>query len=401
MGTLNTRLTLVWIGLSLLAVPRAWAVDPSQQTSAQQVNPVLTNPAMRAQAFPWTDESQNHVCDQACMLTKGNENLSLQALYLVERMQGLQSKYAAAVQASNTQAYEEIVSSLWNFCGDKTPKGASQDDARGCLRRYVQAKSLDLQSIKAAIVQNRTAELSYRSRATTPILTSAGEPPSAKFPQYARAPTQEELSKQFLEEQKQLQYLGSDPYARWAAALPREPQLNDYCKTHFIPDPEGSKKPVQVADVGVDGKCAVFDRPRYEADQQEFRALKFGRDAIPTTPKGGQAEFESGKKAAAGVSFDAYKEARNKFTEKSNQTLVTGTAELTFPGPGAQRNTAATSPMVNGNVIAAVPLKTTAGDLHTTRYLPEEIEKFMATIDTHPQGNGSVPLDTFLDYGTH
>ena len=127
-----------------------------------------------------------------------------------------------------------------------------------------------------------------------------------------------------------------------------------------------------------------------------------GTSSIPSPAKVDPTEFAKAKGASASVSYDAYKEARNRFTDKSNQTLVTGVGELSYPGQGAQRNTATTSPKdANGNVIAAVPLRTTVGDLHTTRYLPEEIEKFMATIDTHPQGNGSVPLDTFLDYGTH
>ncbi len=327
------------------------------------------------------------------MLSKGNENLSLQALYLVTRIKTLQQTFADAVNNQDTKAYGQIVSALWNFCGDTDPASATQDEARACLKRYVQAKSLDLQSMKAAIVQNRTAELSYRSKANQSFQVSSEDKPTPKIAQYARAPTQEELTKQARAQEEEMRRLGSNAYAEWAAALPKEPNHADYCKTTQTSDPDDPKGKIEVAVLDSNGNCAAFDEGKYKLDGIEYNSLKAELKASNTKPHS-IGEVIAPHATAETLSENAYKTSHNEFTSKSNQTLATGVRTISFGE--AQRNTAAADQYdAKGYVVERKPPPSLQRDQHTTRYLPEDIEIFLKKIDPGSKDG----LEKFLEDG--
>ena len=198
---------------------------------------------------PFTDKTQYSECGQDCLYQKGNENISLQALYVVNKISNIQNILNDTT--FRPEDYNSIMGEMGPYCPDVVSANrpfdpdASFDDANKCYQRYLQVQIPLLKKMKAAIVANEDAsgQLQTNQRLVVQSGITGGEIKKAsvfaaaqdskpKKPQTPEFETEDELLAT-PQGQKKLQVLASESYAKWATEQMQAvaPKKEDYAAT--------------------------------------------------------------------------------------------------------------------------------------------------------------------------
>lgn len=255
----SVALGILFVALMAFCVsPEVSAIDPSSQGGLTTgVGTAVTGKTGSPKAPDWTDPNQYSECGQDCLYQKGNENISLQALYQVNKINNIQNILNDTTFTPDD--YGSIMGEMAPYCPDvDTNKAFDQDasynDANKCYQRYLQVQIPILKKMKAAIVHNDDAagQLQTNQRLVVQSGFSGGaggqkvsvfatpQDGKPKKPQTPEFQTEDELLSTS-DGQKKLQLLASESYARWATEqmANAKPQKEDYVLTVDVPrDPK-------------------------------------------------------------------------------------------------------------------------------------------------------------------
>ena len=176
-------------------------------------------------APPFMNSNLYQECGQPCLYQKANENLSLQALYTVEKIQRVSDPIqdSGSSDADKVSAVSEIQQYCYDYFAPGAPISAGDIDfdknSKRCLFRYVSVQAPLLRKIRSAIVLNDDHVAAFRSKAAAVQAGGANGNPARK-PQTPYLPTLNELEAQ----QSQLQRLSGAAYQKWIVeAMPKPP----------------------------------------------------------------------------------------------------------------------------------------------------------------------------------
>ena len=280
-------LSLMGVGLvSTLAVP-VYA-GPKEEQMATQV---------AVSQLPWNDQKSFQDCGQVCALEKGSQNLSMQALYLLQRISDLRDIYRVG-------GYPQVSSELASYCPNVSGTNA-QDNARVCLEQYISIQTYSIRAIRTELIKNKLAVESYKSNAST---AAKNDDSAKKQRQALYVSNSKEIDDQYkAENSNQLKFLAGEHYQDWVKKLPRPPTEADFTtldsKGQIVVDKAGFQR--------ADGK--------YKADQQHFQAA-FQKQPVVPNPS-----------PSSSMAADSYRTARNSYVNYSNSINVArGTAQVSF-----------------------------------------------------------------------
>lgn len=331
-------------GIAIFAMPwvSVLAADPSQPGQPSQ-------PGLKGDArpgLPWTD-SAFRSCGVACTYEKANENLSLEALYILKKL-------AALKNASDFRT--TIQNNLAEFCLSTEPNQKSgQSRERACYERYLRVQVGILKRIRTAIVANSDMAGALRTQkvrpedATVPVVSvEPSDAETPRIPQVPYLPTYEDLQ----EEYRRGRALTSPEYERWAKSVPREPARDDFVKFREIPrdpeNPEGEK--MVIVDSNRDG-TPKYDDVAFQAALARYREDKaiYDRDLegmlgyrVPATRPP-----EMNDSVVAAESKTAFNHARGVMVVTTNRALVQGGAvprEMSFTSAGRASGSSTVTP---------------------------------------------------------
>lgn len=402
MGSVLFFISSIAVGLGALS--SAYADQPQAVP-----NPFTANPVQERTVLPWTNEADFHSCDQACLISKGNDALSLQGLYIIRRVIALQNVYQG-------QNYQQVVNELGPYCDYNAASNADQTAAKTCLRRYIQSEAMDMQAIKSAIIQNQTSQIAYRS--DNPALYQVHDgtnydpvhhqdgPPASKYPQISQALTEKQMTDMYAQQKAQLERLSGEQYQQWAANLPHRPQPEDFCVTPKpIQDPEDPKKTVQTTPMGPNGSC-LPDDGKYKEALADYNKLYLEMSTNAQKAPSANTMVKSAPTPAAQTARQAYHEAENEFVQTSNKDLMTRGVAVVSYGQKPRSGSASLGIGDGGGAAAEekpVPVpKSPNSGLYQVRLEPSQIDSFLKFVDSSTQtkdGAGKTALDRFIENG--
>ncbi|MCM2276581.1 MAG: hypothetical protein NDJ89_00715 [Oligoflexia bacterium] len=182
-------------------------------------------------------------CGQKCIFERANENIGLQAVYLIQKISRLKS-------ATEPERFDE----LGQFC-------MPSEDGDECFKRYKTVQVLNLYAMRTAMVKNAKVitDLSTQGKKGRTAFTPSTDGKLRK-PQVPYVITFEDLQK----EHATLKTLASDHYDRYVQELPKEPAEDDFRKITEIPrDPDNPEA----------GKLVVVgevDKEAYQKARQKY-----------------------------------------------------------------------------------------------------------------------------------
>jgi hypothetical protein len=246
--------------------------------------------------LPWSDATAYESCDQTCLLQKGNENLSLHALYILKRMGSVQSLFLAG-KDSSTKDFSAFQTEIQGLCPDfKT--STDQDQATVCFNRYMRGQLGTLRQMKNAIATNQSTLIGYRSdvagvgtngtinrKTVSPNAVEAGGTGVSKLPQTSYATdlkTSADVKKAYDQESSQLKYLATEKYQDWVKNIPPSPTPEDFYQWKTVPlDPQNPSSGT-VSVLLTDGKGnAKYDQAGFKAAQKEYaRQVDDAKDTV-------------------------------------------------------------------------------------------------------------------------
>jgi hypothetical protein len=285
-----SRAVLLAAFLGIFVSPVAHAdpqVPPTGFSVQSQYGPILVKEKPASQVPDWADKNTYTDCGQDCLYKKGNENLSIQALYMVNKITNIQEILDNRLNFSETD-YNSIMGEMAPYCPDiqvKFDQDTANDDATKCFQRYMQVQVPLLRKLKSAIVRNEDS--STRLQANQPSMgggaglkqasvfaTATNNKP--KKPQTPEFQTEDELLSTPAG-QKKLQMLASESYARWAVDQMRavEPQKEDFVRTVTVPGESADSAPAVRILRNPDG-TPQLDEKAYEKAHAEYVAQMSG-----------------------------------------------------------------------------------------------------------------------------
>lgn len=235
----NSNRRLSRDGLSLPVLARAFAFTLAAATALALSLSARADDGMGTQApppqFSFTNPDQYQECGQACLYQKANENLSLQALYTIQKLQRIRDSIMNS-QTSPLEA-EQAVHEIQPYCLDYFPSRNPQhgdsgfdDNAKKCLYRYIEVQAPLLRQMRKAIVQNEDHAALLQSKAA---IIESRNPPPARRPQTPYLPTLAELDAQQKRDasyEGHLERLTTNEYKKWIDdAVPKPPS----CESEF------------------------------------------------------------------------------------------------------------------------------------------------------------------------
>jgi hypothetical protein len=244
------KLAVVFI-IALAITTAARAEDSARQPEA---NVVRGGPAPRApgtspngkteteKQLPWTNKKDYQDCGMSCLYEKGNENLSLQAMYIMNKIEALEG----AVRAGN---HSEAFERLGRYCTEEE-RNATKPDATACMSRYAREQILVLRKIELAVATNAVNAGRFKNgpeldvKAGPPIFSMLQDPDAKtpKMPQTPYVPKFNELVDQYKRETATLTDLMSADYERWSSARYAKPQQDDYVVMQEVNRDPANKK---------------------------------------------------------------------------------------------------------------------------------------------------------------
>jgi hypothetical protein len=344
--------------------------------SAYGVTVVATKPSNPAVPPAWTNKSQYADCGQDCLYQKGNENISLQALYTVNKLNNIHDIIGEVL---NQQDYDAVMGEMHPYCPDVTYTPGSlpttaDDDADKCFQRYLQVQVPLLRKMKAAIVHNDDAAGQLQTNQRLIVqnglsnnekkVSVFGRPQSsvAKKPQTPEFETEDELLST-PEGQKKLQVLASESYARWATNQMQAvaPKKEDYVMTvpvHRDPKDPSSEMIDRIVR-NSDGTPKINEK-EYQAALAEYNSQLqpthlANDESIPELVKtyakdpkmtlgsldpviGAQGRVPKGKGLEYRLDEVSYEQARNQAVQATNDLLRKEGVLASGAGSGAKKS---------------------------------------------------------------
>lgn len=294
-------------------------------------------PAKASGSSQWDDQKSFVDCGQSCLYQKANENLSLQALYLVQKIGALKDLKDQGKDSA-------ILNNLQGFC-------LQGEVGADCFNRYKRLQVFALQKIRAAMVQN--ADAAARLRSEAPVV-SYGDGKTRK-PQVPYVVTYEDLKKEYAE----LQRLGGEDYRQWADSRPFKPSKDDFVKFKTIyRDPENPKAgTLQIVERDASGNVA-YDDAAYQRALKNYENQMEGQNGDLSkvrAGKGNQLKGNDVEKNSGSVSVGAFKESHKEIVETVNSSFggIRSVSEVNYgPQPRKPANaSAATAATGNEPVI--------------------------------------------------
>ena len=203
----------------------------------------------------WADSSQYDSCGQSCLYQKGNENISLQALYLVKKITNM----SAILQGNETGSDNPNAAAVLNeLQSDYCPEEDKTDTAAAsrCLKRYIQTQLPVLRSIRSSLAKNEDMQgqllAAPGGRGTFSVLQDSKAP--SKRPQTPSFAKEDELLTTD-EGQKHLQMLASEQYQNWVSDIQRNaPNPKDFVLTTEVPRDPTDPKSEKITRIVRDGR---------------------------------------------------------------------------------------------------------------------------------------------------
>ncbi|MCM2324589.1 MAG: hypothetical protein NDJ90_15120 [Oligoflexia bacterium] len=287
-------LVIAWVSLCGLGAPApAWA------TSTEAGGPAKAG-------VPWAGKEYDE-CGQRCVFERANENIGLQAIYLVRKIQRLKGV-----------GDSERLSELGDFC-------MPTDDGDSCFDRYKTVQVRNLYAMRKAMIDNSLviAELSGKGKKQATALARSRDG-KLKKPQVPFVITFEDLQK----EHATLKTLTSEQYHRYVEELPREPSRDEFRKIREIPrdpdNPEAGKLTV-VGDVDEKAYQQALAKFRSETEQQHLKAT------VDHYRRNQPSPARKSMPSDGSESRQAFDEARRAFVDTANDMIGKPTRQSKDP----------------------------------------------------------------------
>jgi hypothetical protein len=276
--------------------------------------------------LPWSDGQTYEECGQTCLLQKANENLSLQALYILNRINTLQGM---ATSGDSVQQDTLVNKELANLCPDVSVSDAG---ANTCFQRYVRVQVVALRQMKTAIANNQNSLIGYRSdvqavggdgtiqrKAVSPNTVAQYENGPKKKVQTTYVTdlaSKDDVNRAYESETKEMKYLASEPYQKWVEEdRPHQPNKEDFYNWKSVPlDPQNtSLGKVSVLQNDKNGNPA-YDVNAYNAAMLEYKSRMsdlnsvLANKSIASSPR-----FTPHREVVTDTQVADYKSSRDQF----------------------------------------------------------------------------------------
>ena len=262
----------------------------------------------------WTDSSKYQACGQSCIYQKSNETLSLDATYVMKKLELLQS-------ASD----DEIRETLGAFC-------TSGEDGRHCLERYRMYETARLYKTRNAIGTNddSAAKLALEKRkdGSGPTFAQSGEERKSLLPLVPEVMSTAEMQ----QNAEKLKYLSSNAYQEWKNSRPVKPSIEDFYV--FKPQPREPGNPSAGSGFVLDTSPAAKKKAeddykkameKYAQAMSDFKKEWDNTWDTRINSKTGDApnlQQAQTKPALTKTQVDAFKDARALIIETANKSLI-------------------------------------------------------------------------------
>jgi hypothetical protein len=335
-----STLAILAFGLSL-----AFSLGARAETQPQYSHDINTK--NKGTPDPLRDDRYEK-CGQDCLYKKGNENISFEAAYIMEKLDRLEA-------LSKAGEHSQVNANLVGFCL------SSETDGSGCFDRYKRAQVLKLHRMRAAIIQNQEKAANLNSRlnrkrmtqdgAAPPVFTQVFEKGGAKqvegkLAQVPFVPKVKDL-REIYGNNENLHRLVGDDYQKWVSEITPKPSPDEFVKFKTIPkDPnDPSSTNVTIVETNPDGS-PVIDKKAYA------RALAIWNDREKDFEKKYMETFRISKPTKdahqlqlAPESEEAYQEARNMMISAANRTETKSKGAAGKTAKAGNPGAAATSQM--------------------------------------------------------
>jgi hypothetical protein len=183
----------------------------------------------------WTDSRYYVECGQDCLYNKANENVTLQAMYLVKKMQNLGQVLEKEEDANH------VISELKLYCPEVKDDSKDIKDATKCYQRYVQTQLPILRAMKATLVRNEDMSVRLNSNvggmsgASQKSSAFADQTPGSRKPQTSDFQKERDLLLSSKNVGDRLAYLSKESYVQWANDMESlAPKESDFQKTEKV-----------------------------------------------------------------------------------------------------------------------------------------------------------------------
>jgi hypothetical protein len=368
---MNPKLFSKFASFFTAAMMVAFAVTPLSSQGAgvsqKQTQPPVSE--LKSENFPWQAPDFED-CGQACLYHKANENVSLQAVYVLRKI---------AILQDNPQKARE---NLPGFC-----KEFEQDES--CVKRYLRVQIPRLRRMRTALVLNSDSAAKLKSPRQKAVFEQ-GDRTDGKLPQVPYVSSYEDLKK----EHAKMRGLISEEFRRFADSVSRPPARDEFIQFREIDrDPEDPRSgKMVVAVTGPDGRHAIDERAYLAAlkdyEQHAQTAIDDRKALLENLPEVAKLDRLPGAPRSldartADESRQAFTEARGTIIDTANRVLKRSgvvadtkpSAELSFNGPKVARSPANKQKYTGKEKVHAVKrLKEGRRDFYTVVLAPEDLE---------------------------
>ena len=347
--------SLFLVGLAgLPSLGQAATIADSNDPNARSANP------------KWADTKKHGECGQACLYQRGNENISLEASYILYKLKDLK----AAIKDGKD---DDVRDTLRTFCTD-------QETAAECYNRYVLFETARLQKMGVAIGTNEDA--AYRlfdQNKNGANVVQSGRKPNPNV----RAQAADLLSEKEIQKELELKDLSSVAFDKWQKQQAVEPGAQDFQRfgQKSVQGPDGQKHDFYAKEVGSKPDQSAGDQlkqrlEKYNAEMTSGKVQHWGevnnksssdRQSTLAKIKGTKATINSIESRAYNAARDDLVDAVNGMIMKQNAKNAQIKAPSSSPGSGANR-----APAVQSKEI----METEKGEnTYYIRWSPSDLEQ--------------------------
>gem|GEM_PF-3817566 len=266
--------------------------------------------------FNWQEPAYSP-CGQECLYAKGNEAISLEALYIIRKLGLLQT-------ALNEERHEEVAKNLPGFCTRIESDG--EEGANQCFKRYRDIQILTLMKVRAALAINTGSRYMLNSQAAAVFSRGQnGDPPGGLKAPLPYVPLMKDLEKRYANNPDLHSFIGLN-YQKWASELQAKPSDDEFVVFERVPkdendptagywdvakrNPDGTlKKDLKARDAAIEfwkrsqerAGNVLEDYADTPFSPSEFRGRRNLKDNVPV------------------LSIKAFDEARGQMVDSANQ----------------------------------------------------------------------------------
>lgn len=290
----NWRLSLSSVVALLLHGLQAWA----ESTAVSPGN-------KGNQKFRWNSASYEE-CSQTCLYKKANENLILQFVYIVKK-----------VQAVEDESDKRIA--LGDFC-------LEDETGDGCHERYRLSQKKALHEIRKAIIQNWESEALLR-QLNPEVLTDL---PKSGSDQKLKKQLPEVVTLEDLKKNSSVDLVQDREYEEWKKTLKQfRPSKDEFVKfKKILRDPtDPSKGEIAIPDRGQNGELVSNEEElkeaekRYQAQRADAESAWSRMEPKTVKPIGMTASRRFRKWNADAVSEQAFEDSRQLLVDLINDKI--------------------------------------------------------------------------------